>query len=168
MRTLIRYFATTDDSPTGKVALEYLKSLLRIAPVRVGSMTGMMSGAWENYALLLSTPLHARYVNVVCCASSRWTWVQNVPMTNAKGQRDGTASGRQELYTAGVHNVLLAASFPVDPHAIATAARYEAVITPSDQYMAMWAKHKIDTTVIPIPISNDIDHARLRSAVMPA
>jgi hypothetical protein len=168
MRLLIRYFATTDDSPTGKVSLEYLKSLLRIAPVRVGSMTGMLSGAWEPYAQLLATPLHARYVNIVCCASSRWSWVQNVPMTNSKGQRDGVASGRQELYTAGVHNVLLTPSFPVDPYAIATAARYEAVVTPTDRYMPMWHKHAIDTTVIPIPISNDIDHARLRSAVTPA
>lgn len=118
MARYIRYLAATDPSPFGLVALEYLKGLLRIGRVRLASMTGGLHEApWISYAQLLVTPMEGDYVNVVCCDPSRWTWVQKVAMPERTVGGNlvlpgEVASGWQELYTEGAHNVLISGRFP--------------------------------------------------------
>ena len=64
----IRVFARADHSAAGKLALEYTKSILRIAPVRVIPV-GM--GIWPGYEPLLK-PLDGTFVNVVACGPDQW------------------------------------------------------------------------------------------------
>jgi hypothetical protein len=98
MRRFIRYLAATDSSPMGMLALGYLSGLLRIGRVRVGSMTGGMTGRWEHYAQLLATPMGEDFVNVVCCAPERWVWDQRVTMP--KLAQDGTPDPAGEVTSA--------------------------------------------------------------------
>lgn len=179
-RRFIRYLAATDSSPIGMLALGYLSGLLRIAPVRVGSMTGGVSGRWEHYARLLATPMGEDFVNVVCCAPERWVWDQRVTMP--KRTPDGTpdpagevTSARQELYTAGVRNVLIASSLvSVDGRIgvrVVSALRYEAIVAADEASRDFWSCMQranaipLDLHLIPLPVT---DHAALRSVVMPA
>ncbi len=172
-RRFIRYLAATDSSPIGMLALGYLSGLLRIAPVRVGSMTGGMSGRWEHYAQLLATPMGEDFVNVVCCARGRWTWMQGVTMMERKP--DGTmgpgekVSRRIELHTADVHNVLLTNEFPTDSDQVATALRYDAVVVPNAEAHVHWSHMRAgmrrgSTVMVAVPVT---DFAALRAAVMP-
>lgn len=178
----IRYLAATDDSPFGRLALEYLKSLLRIARVRVGSMTGGgMDGAWEHYASLLGTPMAGGFINVVCCDPRRWTWVQRVHM--AQRQSDGTfvndvIEQRIEVHTTGVRNVLLALNAPSDDHQALTAEKYDAIVVPADDVRERWSPVAKDGTplfrtenmrrcapvVIPVPV---VDHDAMLRVVTP-
>jgi hypothetical protein len=172
----IRYLAATDDYPTGALALEYLKGLLRIAPVRVGSMTGGLFGKWEAYSQLLTTPMAGDFVNVVCCDPSRWTWEQKVPMpkrlTSGELVLSGeVATGWQELYTEGVHNALLTDErfeHKLTAHQKATALRYEQIVVPDDLAYSLWAsaRHcagRSDPNMIPVPVHG----AALRAVVLP-
>lgn len=184
-RRFIRYLAATDSSPIGMLALGYLSGLLRIAPVRVGSMTGGVSGRWEHYAQLLATPMGEDYVNVVCCAPERWTWMQNVSMSKqppvrmpdgsvAQAPDDEVTSARQELYTEGRRNVLLTESMPRHDvggnslaRQLAAALRYEEIVVSNALFLAYWSAIRVSGTpphLIPLPI---IDHEVLRSVVMP-
>lgn len=174
-RRFIRYLAATDSSTIGMLALGYLSGLLRIAPVRVGSMTGGMSGRWEHYALLLGTRMDGDFVNVVCCAPERWVWDQRVTMP--KRAPDGTAdpagevtSARQELYTEGRHNVLITMDCPItDTPRFDSAKRYEEIVVPDENSYALWLPWRgcSDRSLrrIPLPVT---DHEALRSVVMPA
>jgi len=180
MTRFIRYLAATDLSPIGLIALEYLRGLLRIGPVRLASMTGgLQDAAWQPYAQLLATPMDGDFVNVVCCDPSRWTWLQKVQMP--KRTLDGklvlpgeVASGWQELYTEGVHNVLIAGE--KYPHKLSleqatTARRCQALVVPEYAMQVSWNSPQVarrrrleDTTVIPVPVT---DIAALRAAVIP-
>jgi hypothetical protein len=80
--SFIRYFAQTDDGPLGKLALEYLRSMLRVAPVRLVSISGGLSGAWHRFENLLMTPMAGDYVNAVCVYPEKWVWTTSVPMTD--------------------------------------------------------------------------------------
>jgi hypothetical protein len=172
MPRFIRYLAATDSSPIGMLALGYLSGLLRIAPVRVGSMTGGLSGRWEHYAQLLATPMTEDYVNVVCCAPEQWVWEQRVtmPTRHPDGTVDPTGeviSGRQEIYTEGKHNVLLTMECPVtDEFQLKTAKRYEEIVVPDDHAYGLWLSWRPGLALhrIPLPIT---DHEALRSVVMP-
>lgn len=173
-RRFIRYLAATDSSPIGMLALGYLSGLLRIAPVRVGSMTGGMTGRWEHYAQLLATPMDGEFVNVVCCAPERWVWEQRVVMP--KRMPDGTVdpigettSARQELYTAGVRNVLVVGffGFPSSSALVDAALRYEEIVVANELARDCWTvarAHGSPLHLIPLPIT---DHEALRSVVMP-
>jgi hypothetical protein len=169
-RRFIRYLATTDSSPIGMLALGYLSGLLRIAPVRIGSMTGGLSGRWEHYAQLLATPMTEDYVNVVCCQPERWTWEQRVTMPTRRP--DGTvdpvdASRRVELYTEGRHNVLLTMDCPVtDEPRFRTAMRYQEIVVADERNNALWLPWRAGKGLhrIPLPVT---DHEVLRSVVMP-
>jgi hypothetical protein len=175
-RRFIRYLAATDSSPIGMLALGYLSGFLRIAPVRVGSMTGGMTGRWEHYAQLLATPMDGDFVNVVCCAPERWTWEQRVVMP--KRRADGTVdpageatSARQELYTDGKHNVLLPDHYPPETHLVLAALRYEALVVPDPVSRDFWSDMARSrdlpdrVAVIPLPIGHDYEP--LRAAFMP-
>jgi len=171
-RRFIRYMAATDSSPIGMLALGYLSGLLRIAPVRVGSMTGGLSGRWEHYAQLLATPMTEDYVNVVCCQPERWAWEQRVTMPTRCP--DGTVdpageigSRRVELYTEGKHNVLLTDWMPHGALQLAAGLRYEQIVVanaPSLDYWSAARANGITPWLIPLPVT---DHEVLRSVVMP-
>lgn len=171
----IRYLAATEDStPTGKLALEYLKGLLALrVPIRLGSMTGGLSGQWEHYAQLLVSPMNGDLVNVVCCDHSRWTWEQRVPMPKRTPNGElvlpgQIARGWQELYTVGVHNVLITGEPCYDTRLtreqIVTARRYEAIVGPNDHYCKGWGIRAREVRCIPVPVT---DHAALRAVVLP-
>jgi hypothetical protein len=175
---LIRYLAATDDTPTGALALEYLKALLRIAPVRVGSMSGGLSGKWEVYTQLLVTPMQGDFVNVVCCDPARWSWEQKVPMpkrlTNGELVLSGeVATGRQELYTEGCRNVLLTDEryeHKLTREQTCTALRYQEIVVSDHLSQALWASKRwmsdrmVGPTLIPVPVTN---HNALRAVVLP-
>lgn len=171
-RRFIRYLAATDSSPIGMLALGYLSGLLRIAPVRVGSMTGGLSGRWEHYAQLLATPMDGDFVNVVCCAPERWTWDQRVTMPRRRP--DGTVdpagevtTARQELYTVGKRNVLLTEWMPHNALQLAAAIRYEEIVVTSPLAMDYWTAARANGTpprLIPLPV---VHHEELHLVVMP-
>lgn len=176
-RRYIRYLAATDASPIGVLALEYLKGLLRIGQVRVGSLSGGLQGPWESYFPLLATAMDGDYVNVVCCDPSRWTWVQEVPMPTRLPNGDlvvsaEVATGRQELYTVGVHNVLLTneSYHPANPrtrYAAAAALRYEEIVVSSERILHGWVLARSVQRrphLLPVPIT--VPNA-LRRVVLP-
>ena len=172
MTRCIRYLAATDDSPAGVLALAYLHGLLRIAPVRVGTMSGGLSGAWTHYSQLTLTALCVDFVNVVCCASSRWTWEQRVTMMERKP--DGTVgpgervSRRVELYTASVRNVLLTDDLPRDSDKVATALRYDAVVVPNAEMHVHWSqlRHTRPDSTVMVSVPVRADFAALRAAII--
>lgn len=131
-----RYLAATDGSPMGRLALEWLPTLLRIGMVRVATLTGEYVGGWERYTDLMTSPIGDAWVNVVCAPVSRWTWVQHIPVGNPDGT-ESAALERVELWTAGVKNVLLAGwEVPSDHHQADTVCKYDLIITePGDPRM---------------------------------
>ncbi len=184
MSTFIRYMAATDESPVGIIALEYLKALLRLAPVRLVSMSGTgISARWERYAVLLGTPMRPTMVSVVCCDPARWTWKQHIdiPVLSPAGhvivrgadRVTERISRRYELYTEGCRNVLLAASPLSDYHQVLTAQRYEALVVPTTELAELWrhpdnlfdpkVEPYFQPTVITVPVT---DHDALRRAVL--
>lgn len=166
---MIRYFATTAGD-TGKVALHYLKSLLRVGHVRlVGLPVLDLQGAWMSCAALTMTTLSAAYVNVVCTTPDLWVREQVVQMPNLDERGNvvsmETARGTSELYTQGVRNVLLAASYPPPPGPMmATAIRYEAVVVPTLDLAQAWHRANCHPRVLPVPVN---DHGAMRMALAP-
>jgi hypothetical protein len=163
MTGFIRYMAATDDSPHGVAAREYLGSLLRIAPVRIVSMTERgLAGRWTHFMSLLGTPVTGTFVNVVSCAPERWAWRQSVPapICDSMGAPTETISGDLELYTAGVRNVLLVGGSSGIVRAD-VALKYEAVVV-ADPYVASKLEHP-HATLVGIPVT---DHHLLRRAVL--
>lgn len=147
----IRFFADTTNSPLGVTALEYARSLMRVAPLRVVSVTGLFSGPWTAYEKLMATPMVGGLINAVCCDPARWTWIQKVPMPEADISSEdmkalaatGAApaalskkpaevlSERVGFYTIGVRNILFAAAVPRAQAEIVEAAKYECIVTPN-------------------------------------
>jgi hypothetical protein len=182
VRLYVRYYAATDASAIGRAALEYLKSLLRIAPVRVLSITGgAPSGPWEGFSSVLATPIGPTFVNVVCCDPSRWAWTQKVEIPNVQdGKVVSTEKAERhvELYTQGCRNVLLVASSAHHADQVRAAARYEAIVASEHQIAArledalqvtrvafgQGPEHKKTPLVIPVPVS---DHDVMRRVIMP-
>lgn len=162
--TFIRYIAATDETPTGVMAFEYLRALLRIAPVRVMSMSGAINGKWEHYAALLATDIKGPFVNVVCCDPARWRWDHQFDMPRA----DGTIERVVEsvcLYTSGVRNVLITDRAADEYAALPEGQRYEAIIVPTLALHDEWqAKLARDTDIVPIPVTNT---PALRRVILP-
>lgn len=115
----IRFMAVTDESPIGLAALEYCKAMVRVAPVRIASVSGGLVGAWEAMDALQMTPMTGAYVNAVCTHPSQWRQQLAVPMHKPVTEQgasdpsperlfspDGFARGDVSLYTEGVRNVL--------------------------------------------------------------
>lgn len=171
----IRVFADTTDSPLGLAAFEYTKSLMRIAPVRVVTMTGTLVGRWMGYMSLLTTPMMGSCVNTVCCAPERWTWLAQVPMPDrnvgpvqaAMGGVEATevAAAWQELHTEGMRNVLFTIANPADlePPQIRTALKYDALVVPDGLHMSLWIAAGAHPRIIANPVT---DHAAIRDAVL--
>lgn len=183
----IRYFATTDDSVIGRVALEYCKSLLRIAPVRVISKSGGLEGPWRKFEQLIMTPMAGACVSCVCTPPAQWIWEASVPMPaadlGAQGAAmapsapaiGGTAKGRIELYTppgkSVLRNVLFVVDLPTTELQRQTALQYEAVVYsrmahhPDLETIATNQDHAIGTILacVTIPVTN---HGAIRNAVL--
>lgn len=161
----IRYFACTDDSPVGRVALMYLKALCRISRVRLCPLEVPIGARWEPYARLALTPMSGPYINVVCAARSQWTWTQVVTMPKTEHSPAGTAIDTIELHTAGVRNVLIAPAEPPEgdlweAHR-ASALKYDAVIVPPAQRARWSALREVHEMA-----EATIDIASLRSLIL--
>ena len=174
MLSFIRFFAVTDGSPLGVIAHEYLKGLIRIAPVRVVSVSGGLTGPWERHVSMTMTPMVGDYVNCVCTHPSSWVSELSVPMPASEdmhgedaGKIEGHARGAVELYTQGVRNVLFAAESYLFGDVIvtlaqaATAAKYEAIVVSDEDLILGLGVTNI--WVIRTPVR---DHASMRSAVI--
>lgn len=171
----IRYFADTTGSDASIVALEYMRALMRIAPVRLISVTGPLAMRWMGYGQLLTTPMLGRFVNCVACDPSRWTWQQRV-MASARPVSPGdlvagkeltapapteTIEGTVGLYTSGVRNVLFVIARPRSKRELEASRQYEAIVVPepADPGLLWILPH-----VIPVPVAGG-DVARLREIV---
>ncbi len=173
----IRYFAETSGSPLGVAAFEYCRTLMRIAPVRVVTMTGTLSGRWMGYMSLLTTPMLEPYVNAVCCAPERWTWLAQIPMPEndvdlpTQALMGGVsaaevAKGWLELYTTAVRNVMFVPGR--DPHTLskvqlAAATKYEALIVDNEENARQWRDVGGHPRVVATPVT---DHAQVREAIL--
>lgn len=184
----LRYFAITDPSFTGYVALAYLKSLLRIAPVRLISKSGDgLEPPWNAYQPLTMTAMAGTYVNCVAVPPEQLTWDVSVPMPAANLGAQGaalaseapkladTARGRAELYTASARNVL----FVVwgSPRIYQTAQldairKYEAIVVNHSNYR-WWAdeagipRDKLYAGRVTDPgAGNSIAHDEVRAAIL--
>lgn len=176
----IRYFADTSDSPLGVAALEYMRSMMRVLPVRLVSVSGPLSGRWVGYTQLLITPMLGDFVNCVCCDPSRWTWMEKVPASSrpvdvaelVEGDNvltipvhNEVMSGRVELYTHGKRNVLFAAVPPRSKPELATALHYQALVVPSDDHADAWLVRGAKAIrVIQTPV---VEHKALSELLVP-
>lgn len=181
--SFIRYFAQTDESELGKAALEYGKSMLRIAPLRIVSLSGGLIGAWRRYDNLLLTPMAGTYVNAVCTSPDRWVWTSSVPMTdsgvdepwspwdarpdwNPVPAKTEVVERVEELYTPSVRNVLFMASMPTSDQQRAAAMKYEVIISSLRvaQFMvSRWPQNRFEAGIVSTPVS---DHTRIRRAIV--
>lgn len=174
----IRYIASTDESPTGMVALGYLKALLQIGRVRLITYSGGLHGKWEPFAPLLMTPMPGHnFANVVCCDPSLWTRTHRVAMP-VRGTRDlEEATARQELYTAGVRNVLLTRERHDALTTVqqAAARRYDHIVVDTEETLRTWWTPDPagdlfpilpgqDPALVPIPVR---DVRELRGIILP-
>lgn len=163
--TVIRYMAATDDTPWGRTAYGYLLSLLKIAPVRLCTLSGGLDAQWQRCYPMFATPFGQRFVNVVCCAPSRWTWSSSIPIPtrqpdNSLKMAGEVARGVVELYTAGVRNVLLThVSFrdgDLTPQQVTAALRYEVIVVATDdarQNLAKIRPPEAPVFVVPVPVA---------------
>lgn len=163
----IRYFATTDGSAIGALALELAKSMQKIAPVRVVSMSGVLVDEWMKHAHMTATPMVGSYVNVVACDPSRWVMDLKIPMPERDTWQSATsgvkagagkvefARERRSLYTAGVRNVLYAVAAPRSRSELDAALAFECVIAPNETHRRWWAENsKRDVEVIGYPMAD--------------
>lgn len=162
----IRYFACTDGSAIGALALELAKSMEKIAPVRVVAMSGALIDRWMDYARLTMTPMVGSYVNVVACDPSRWTWKLEVPMPAHDAWQSAmsesaiqgmgeveVASARKSLYTAGVRNVIYAVAPPRSMVELKASEAFEEIVVPNEEHRKWWLEHgKRETKVIGYPM----------------
>lgn len=183
----IRLWAATDLSESGTLALEYARALVRIAPVRLISVTGLLEGSWRSMQRLLETPMVTPLVNVVCCDEGNWIRTIRVGMPEEDRMQASIASGKvqsakvktepmdRELYTVGVRNVLVARELPSALAFSRTAAKYESIVVPTHELQLAWTSNqarwlhdiKCDTGPIPSCIKLPIvDHRELRVAVI--
>ncbi len=127
----IRYFATTDDSPAGRVALTFLKAMVRIWHVRAVGLSAEASESWMPWLRRLgaTAAVGHDFVTVVCAPPERWTWVHTVHARRRKEtDPPEVIQGRLELYTAGVRNVLIAPFPPTNAHESETARKYDVIL----------------------------------------
>ncbi len=183
----IRYFAVTNGSEVGAFGANYLLSLLRLAPVRLVSTSGLLEGVWRRYETLLMTPMTGTCVSCVCTHPSSWIEDMAVPMpaqnlgaqgaamTDSAPKTAGTARGVRELYTPPGKTVLRNVLFMVEPPKTdaqrQTAARYEAVVIPpmvaDDQArFGFGAKLMQEIGIGRVYVATSNDHTLLRLAVL--
>jgi hypothetical protein len=122
---------------------------------------------------LLATPT-GDYVNIVCADPARWTWLQTIPTCqraplpseDPSGIGGGEpVTGRIELYTAGVRNVLIAPAVARGRDQIDAAKKYDIVIVSDPTHAAWWLTYG-DGVVPHVMPENLIDQPELRSLVL--
>lgn len=165
----IRLWAQTDITSSAVLALEYARALVRYAPVRLITVSGLLEGPWRAMARLLETPQVMPYINVVCADQEHWTRTITVGMPEQDGMRTAIATGKtpqkvkseameRELYTVGIRNVLIALALPTLPRYAIAANKYEHVIVPTQELADQWGKAMPQgslwrtPTVIPSPV----------------
>jgi len=162
---MIRYWAATDDSPVGRLALEFLRTMLKITQVRVLSLSCGMHGRWENYSSLLMTHISNPYVNVACCDPAMWSRTHSIKAPLKIGGFE-IITGTTALYTSGVRNVLITGDRPSDPVQLETALGYEVIVTPAVTMRAWlgaaWNSGRRPSTVIAVDDTEAL-HAILES-----
>jgi hypothetical protein len=187
----LRLFAVTDTSPAGSLALEYTKSLLRIAPVRAIPVHG--AGIWAGYESLLTTPLEGSFINVVAALPGHWhrTLSMEVPakadpvvadrlsssweidhghVTEVERAKPEVLTKVIELHTPydkgePVRNILFPAGLPSNSDQLASAKKYDAVVVSNEVIASTWRRHGIVPSVIPLPVADLVTHDRLFSIV---
>lgn len=126
----VRYFAVTDDSPTGNLAYAYMIAMVRMeVPVRLVTTSGGVQvmtdedGAcddrWGRFRDQLVTPVPADYVNVVCAEPGDWV----------------------KRWTAKVHNILVVKELPLDDRFVRAALEYQAILVPTAADRDAWLSH---------------------------
>lgn len=149
----IRYFATTDGSSIGKLALELAKSMQKVAPVRVATMNAdIVFDAWLPF---LTTPMVGSYVNVVACDPSKWVLHLNIAAP-VRGGEDEKIAGDRSLYTAGVRNVLYAIAAPRGQAEIEAALQYESILVPNEEHRIWWKRRDRDVTIVGGPFMDSV------------
>lgn len=174
----IRYWADTTGSQLSYYALEYMRSFMRVAPVRVISVTGVLAGRWQAYGALLATPMVGPLYNAVCCDPSRWTWMERVPASSkpvdhleiGDGKELGvpavseTITGQVELHTtSAIRNVLFAVAPPRSAQQLATAKKYDVVVVPTSDHGDGWRKNGV--TPITLAVALGAGGGRLSGAL---
>jgi hypothetical protein len=177
----IRFFAETGATGVGPIALEYMRSLIRIAPVRLITVTGELAPAWRIFERSLATPMTGPMLaNVVCTDPEHWCrrfklrMPDKDPLEELLSGRDResaagvtttrseVASGTVELYTDGVTNVLIATSIYRTDDQRTTCNRYEVVVTPKRDIADVLRTETRLPFVMPTPIT---DHLAMRAAL---
>ena len=148
----LRFFADTSDSAIGHAAFSWCKSLCRVAPVRVVSLSGGFAGTWQSFQELMLTPMVGNYVNCVCAHPRHWAYTQSVPAPDrafgglehhvVDGKKaDEVLTGNVEIYTTGVRNVLMyMAAMSISQPQFATAMKYEAIVCASVDDAMWWGE----------------------------
>jgi hypothetical protein len=158
--TYIRFFADTA-GVVGGAALCYLRSIVRIAPVRLVSMSAHFDVGWDSVIGLLTTPMTGEMIaNVVCTEPDHWSNRLSLPMPKTKSSPAGIAERDVELYTNGTRNVLIATGIPRSKGQCEAAAKYERIAVPTfelaDKMFGATGKQPV---VVAYPV---VDHAALR------
>lgn len=186
MGDYIRVFASTDGGAVSNVALEYVRSLIRAAPIRLISVSGLLDKSWMIFERLLTTDMSGRMLaNVVITEPQYWVKQLKIPMPKrnpmaemiaarssgqfsseerAQAPRPGSvevAESTVELYTAGVRNVIVLASAIRSPVQIKAALRYEAAITPNRNDAAQGSGE-----LLPLHIGAPVQHHNMLKAVV--
>ena len=172
----IRLFADTDGGSTSSLAIDYLRSLIRVAPVRLISVSGPLHPSWGVFQRLLETNMTGEMVaNVVCTDPSKWIRRLKVPMPKENPLHGALASGEIaelaedtevaeqviELYTEGVRNVLLGSVLPRAVPEREAAAKYQVVITPNQTLRSGFGLHTGFTIKTPV-----VDHVAFKNLVI--
>lgn len=192
--SFIRCYAATGVSEASRLALGYVKSLLRIAPVRVIPADG--AGIWPGYESLLSTKAAGSYINVVACGPDAWCRTHRIPMPrkpdpfvghplSSSWTLDQTSRPssvekieppppevmieRVDYWTAKVRNVLFAAAPPRDQWQLEAARKFDVIVVPSNHAKYHWGRQMSDLTRVVMiePPASDYGHAAIRAALIP-
>jgi hypothetical protein len=173
----IRLWAPTDLSGASETALSYARALLRLAPVRLISLTGMLDTRdWRTMTSLLMTPMAGDMINVVCSSPAYWIKHITVAMPERDTMRESLTVGEEvptkverevmerEIWTSlAARNVLIATSLPNTKRQAEAANRYEALIVPAPDLALSWSSRcaslgtqtKYLPTIVPVPIQRD-------------
>ena len=127
----VRYFAQTDDSPTGNLAFAYMIAMVRMeVPIRLVSVCGaqVMSDEdgvdidrWSRFRNELVTPVPKDFINVVCTEPAHW----------------------RRLLTRGFQNVLVVTGDPPDEREAMAAFDYESILCAKQSDVVKWTSHPL-------------------------
>ncbi len=149
----IRFFAETAEPELAKTAAAYLGAIcaLDIAPVRLLTTNHGVGPLFAPFMDHLATPMRGDFINVVCCAPARWTWIQKVELSPAaEGVPAETLERWLSLYAVTKRNVLITALPAQTQRQVGEARLYEAMLTPLEGDLAAWWRSAgCDPRIIP-------------------